>query len=120
MGFRSNHDVRPCSPFVSGHTNSWLHDRHGRDHKLNVWQLCTAAEEQMDKALPVDAPVLAKQPWLLHVLPVNTLNFCSFAMCLDGMPPPRGLSKSIQDSKAPRPILVAVPNTVDSGGVGLL
>lgn len=73
----------------------------------------------MDKTLPVDATALAKHPWLLHVLPVNTLNFCSFAMCLDGMPPPRGLGKAIQASKAPRPILVAVPDAVDSGGVSL-
>ena len=73
----------------------------------------------MEKTLPVDADVLAKQPWLLHVLPVNTLNFCAFAMCLDGMPPPHGLGQAIHASKARKPILVAVPNTVDSGGVGL-
>ena len=82
-----------------------------------VWQLCNDMEEQMDKILPVDATVLAKQPWLLHVLPVNTLNFCSFAMCLDGMPPPQGLGRALQAGKAPKPILVAVPNTIDSGGV---
>ena len=73
----------------------------------------------MDRTLPVDASALAKQPWVLHVLPVNTLNFCSFAMCLDGMPPPQGQVRAICSSKSIKPVLVAVPNTVDSGGVGL-
>ena len=72
----------------------------------------------MDKLLPVDATALAKQPWVLHVLPVNTLNFCSFALCSDGMPPPQGMNRAVQASKGLKPVLVAVPNTIDSGGVG--
>ena len=39
-------------------------------------------------------------------------------MCYDGMPPPHGLGNALGDVKASKPILVAVPNTVDSGGVG--
>ena len=71
----------------------------------------------MDRVLPVDATDIAKQPWMLHVLPVNTLNFCSFAMCLDGMPPPQGLGKAIQDTNGTKSALLAVPSAADSGGV---
>ena len=71
----------------------------------------------MDRVLPVNALELPRQPWILHVLPVNTLNFCSFAMCLDGMPPPQGVGKAIQDTNTTKPILVAIPSAADSGGV---
>ena len=72
----------------------------------------------MDKTPPVDpAPTSRKQPWLLHALPVNTLNFCAFAMCRDGMPQVLASAKALTDKDAPCPILIAVPNTVDSGGV---
>ena len=71
----------------------------------------------MDKILPVDATDLAKQPWILHLLPVNTFNFCSFAMCLDGMPPPQGVGKAIQDTNTTKSALIAVPSAADSGGV---
>lgn len=72
----------------------------------------------MDKTLPVDAALASgKQPWLLHALPVNTLNFCAFAMCHDGMPQVLSSVKALQDKDVPCPILIAVPNTVDSGGV---
>ena len=72
----------------------------------------------MDKTLPIDtAPIPRKQPWLLHALTVNTLNFCAFAMCRDGMPQAPCSVKTLQCKDAPCPILIAVPNTVDSGGV---
>lgn len=72
----------------------------------------------MDKILPIDAtPTTGKQPWVLHVLPVNTLNFCAFAMCRDGMPQGPSSMKALQDKDVPCPILIAVPNTMDSGGV---
>ena len=87
--------------------------RHGRDHKLIVWQLGEIDENAVDKILPVDTPsVSARQPWVLHVLNVNALNFCSFAMCIDGMS-----GMTIKSEYAPKPILIAVPNTIDSGGV---
>ena len=76
----------------------------------------------MGKVLPVDAPAPSTvQPWLLHVLTVNTLNFCSFAMCYDGMPVSQSFfSNSAIEAKAiPKPILLAVPNTVDSGGIDI-
>lgn len=68
--------------------------------------------------LPVDKPsITAPHPWLLHILTVNTLNFCSFAMCLDGIPQPYTARIAIKAKSHPPPILIAVPNTIDSGGV---
>lgn len=91
---------------------------HGRDNKLLVWQLSLTDEASMDKTLPVEVtPTSRKQPWLLHALLVNTMNFCAFAMCRDGMPQVLSSVKVLQDKDVPCPILVAVPNTVDSGGV---
>lgn len=90
--------------------------RHGRDNKLVVWQLGVVDEDAVDRTLPVDvtADASPKTPWILHILPVNTLNFCSFAMCYDGMP------HTIRDKSVHKSILIAVPNTVDSGGVRFL
>lgn len=100
---------------------SWSSDRiitHGRDNKLLVWQLDVSDEPAMDKTLPVDTALTTKKhPWLLHALPVNTLNFCAFAMCRDGMPQAFSAAKALQGTHAPCPILIAVPNTVDSGGI---
>ena len=91
---------------------------HGRDNKLLVWQLGLAEEPAMDTTLPIDtASGSGKQPWLLHALTVNTLNFCAFAMCRDGMPQAPSPVKALQSKDAPCPILIAVPNTTDSGGV---
>ena len=74
----------------------------------------------MSTALPVDAPAAyTSQPWLLHMLTVNTLNFCSFAMCIDGMPLPIPARPIIEDKITPKPVLLAVPNTVDSGGIDI-
>lgn len=74
----------------------------------------------MNKDLPVNAPaILPKSPWLLHALPVNALNFCAFAMCFDGMPPYKSDIKAVRENITSVPILFAVPNAVDSGGVCL-
>lgn len=74
----------------------------------------------MSTVLPVDAPAVSTiQPWLLHMLTVNTLNFCSFAMCFDEMPQPVFAGPVIEDRTPPKPILLAVPNTVDSGGIDI-
>ncbi|KAL8782652.1 MAG: hypothetical protein Q9213_005191 [Squamulea squamosa] len=103
--------------------SSWGQDRiitHGRDSKLVVWQLNLRDEEAIGKTLPVDnPPATTPQPWLLHILTVNTLNFCSFAMCLDGMPQPYTIHTAIKARNHPPPILIAVPNTIDSGGVDI-
>ncbi|KAK7188196.1 hypothetical protein DPSP01_014803 [Paraphaeosphaeria sporulosa] len=54
---------------------------HGRDNTLRIWQLrggCAA----YSTVLPADgADTHRPKPWLLHTLPVNTLNFCAFTMC---------------------------------------
>ncbi|KAF2703225.1 WD40 repeat-like protein [Pleomassaria siparia CBS 279.74] len=47
------------------------------------------------------------KPWLLHSLPVNTLNFCPFSMCYD-MSASNDIHTTIGHS-----ILVAVPSTDD-------
>lgn len=72
----------------------------------------------MDCTLPVvDAEAHRIQPWLLHVLDVNALNFCAFAVCddEDGASEPAGGAGVGGDGV--RAVLVAVPNAVDSGGV---
>ncbi len=72
----------------------------------------------MDKILPVDDPAMhRKQPWLLHMLSVNALNFCSFAMCYEQEAASTGKDQSVTSDDVPRPVLVAVPNAIDSGGV---
>lgn len=75
-------------------------------------------ENNFDKILPIDASALPpKQPWILHMLTVNTLNFCSFAMCYDGMPQIHAPGMALKGKNDHKPVLIAVPNTVDSGGV---
>lgn len=57
--------------------------RHGRDNKLCVWQLNETDETDLSRTLPIDdASIERKDPWLLHSLHVNAMNFCAFAMVL--------------------------------------
>ena len=71
----------------------------------------------MDTVLPVQELGLhRRQPWLLHMLAVNTLNFCSFACCEDTAPDP-ARDQSRAGSGETLPILVAVPSARDSDGV---
>lgn len=61
----------------------------------------------MSTVLPVDTPPEPrKQPWLLHVLLVNTMNFCSFAQC--------GQVPNTEGTLADDELLIAVPNTKSS------
>ena len=115
------------------HTNailglgSWEPDRiitHGRDNQLLVWQLGFDDEGSMEKTLPVDSrdttnTVARKQPWLLHEIAVNALNFCSFAMCRDGMPRPASAQKLVQGTSRLEPILFTVPNAVESSAIDI-
>ena len=73
------------------------------------------------------------QPWLLHSLPVNALNFCPFSLVfLDGDTAAPATSSGAgtgdeeqnespaqtnRESPRPRPVLVAVPNALNSGAV---
>ncbi|KAK8250163.1 quinon protein alcohol dehydrogenase-like superfamily [Phyllosticta capitalensis] len=91
---------------------------HGRDAHLRVWQLRPQDEAALDTVLPVDdAEAHRKQPWLLHSLLVNTLNFCSFASCaankdfFAAAAPPADHPDA--DSSAVDSTLVAVPGVVD-------
>ncbi|KIW01836.1 uncharacterized protein PV09_06687 [Verruconis gallopava] len=64
----------------------WSDDQiisHGRDGKLNVWQIRENDENYLSRELPVEENTEGdwKQPWLLHSLQVHTLNFCAFSMC---------------------------------------
>ncbi|OCK78945.1 ASTRA-associated protein 1 [Lepidopterella palustris CBS 459.81] len=93
---------------------------HGRDNSLKVWQLRPADEKHLSNAPPADGLSTHRpQPWLLHSLAVNTLNFCGFSMC-----PERASSSPAQlkhvssqedDAKSvvSDSILVAVPATED-------
>ena len=56
--------------------------RHARDNKIHVWQIREDDEKNYSTTLPIDSAESTehKQPWLLHTVPVNALNFCSFSM----------------------------------------
>ncbi|KAI4181285.1 MAG: hypothetical protein L6R41_006710 [Letrouitia leprolyta] len=111
------------------HTNailgigSWGDDRvitHGRDSKFAIWQLGPEDEELIEKTLPINKPpITTPQPWLLHMLTVNTLNFCSFSMCPDGLPLPYTSHVAVKAKNHSTPILIAVPNTTDSAGIDI-
>jgi hypothetical protein len=91
--------------------------RHGKDDKLIVWKITQEDESLMSTALPVDDPATyRKQPWLLHLLRVNTLNFCSFASCKVRLQLHEGLEETanVEDVEE---LLVAVPNTLSSEAV---
>ncbi|KAJ6789659.1 hypothetical protein PWT90_08673 [Aphanocladium album] len=89
----------------------WGNDKiitHGRDHRLVVWQLRLEDEQNLVSVSPLeqtgDSP---PQPWMLHVLEVNTMNFCAFAAC----PSSPGANATLADDTSDG-ILVAVPNTL--------
>ena len=81
---------------------------------------------------------MRREPWLLHSMSVNTLNFCPFAMCYDQdksevlsqgsagnspIPTPKArlahdvASLPLQPDSASRPILISVSNALDSGAI---
>ncbi|KAH6676322.1 WD40-repeat-containing domain protein [Halenospora varia] len=84
---------------------------HGKDNQLIVWKVSEEDEKSMSVVLPVDEPPEPRrQPWLLHMLHVNTMNFCSFAqtsLLSDG------------NSDYSEELLVAVPNTLTSETVDI-
>ena len=84
--------------------------RHGRDNKLIVWKLAADDEAALSTALPLDHAVVSDserpKPRVLHILEVNTMNFCSFASC----PAKPG---AVSDDE----LLIAVPNTLSSESV---
>lgn len=60
-----------------------MKDRHGRDNKFHIWQLRLEDEKPLSRKLPIEDASVEESvpPKRLHELNVNTLNFCSFAMC---------------------------------------
>ena len=91
-------------------TASSTTNRHGRDNKLIVWKLAADDEIPLSTKLPLDpSPEPRPQPWILHMLEVNTMNFCSFSHC----------PASPGSSTASSEILVAVPNTLASEAVSV-
>jgi hypothetical protein len=81
---------------------------HGKDNKLIVWKLSEEDEASMSVILPVDtSPEPRKQPWVLHILHVNTMNFCSFAQT-------DAKASSGSDLETEDELLMAVPNTMSS------
>jgi WD40 repeat protein len=80
--------------------------RHGRDNRIRVWQLALEDEAgNLSSTLPENGHrEQTPKPWLLHSVPVNTLNFCSFSMCYQHP----AASTTADDS-----IFVAVPSTDD-------
>jgi ASTRA-associated protein 1 len=92
--------------------------RHGKDNKLIVWKLAVDDEASMSTVLPVEDSISPrKQPWLLHVLQVNTLNFCSFAYCTVQEPTHEARARDIVTGEHTKELLIAVPNTLISESV---
>ncbi|KAL2152970.1 hypothetical protein VTH82DRAFT_4125 [Thermothelomyces myriococcoides] len=95
----------------------WGKDRlitHGRDNKLIVWKFSAEEESRLSTKLPLDTtPEQRPQPWILHILEVNTMNFCSFAHC----PALSGLEAGSSASSSE--ILVSVPNTLASEAIDI-
>ncbi|KAI0508692.1 WD repeat-containing protein [Xylaria bambusicola] len=83
----------------------------GRDNRLIVWKITTADEENLSTDLPLDESAPERpQPWILHILEVNTMNFCSFAQCS----PKPGTDLAVSDE-----LLLAVPNTLATEAVDI-
>lgn len=85
--------------------------RHGRDHKLIVWKLGEEDEERMSTVLPVEGVAAPRpEPWVLHVLHVNTMNFCPFGSC-------EARELEIEGVDETTELLIAVPNSLQSESV---
>ncbi|KAH6631465.1 WD40-repeat-containing domain protein [Chaetomium tenue] len=91
----------------------WGNDRlitHGRDNKFIVWKFTAEEESGLSKKLPLDPTSETRpQPWILYMLEVNTMNFCSFSHC----------PVSPGSGAASPEILVAVPNTLASEAIDI-
>ncbi|KAI0867415.1 WD repeat-containing protein [Hypoxylon argillaceum] len=83
----------------------------GRDNRLVVWKIALADEENMSTTLPLDESAPERpQPWILHILEINTMNFCSFAPCS----PRPDTDLAVSDE-----LLVAMPNTLATEAVDI-
>jgi ASTRA-associated protein 1 len=105
-----------------------------------VWKIKSSDDEELlSRVLPVErsketsslqkadqAAQSAPEPWLLHSLPVNALNFCAFTLCFRTPSPSEKTSKSegkesdndakfLDDDKSS--FYFAVPNALNSGAI---
>lgn len=106
----------------------WAPDKiitHGRDNKLIVWKLTLEDESALSTALPLDPATEPRpKPWMLHLLEVNTMNFCSFASCATASSAiPAASATPASSSEEPSvpgsELLLAVPNTLASEAVDI-
>jgi hypothetical protein len=73
-----------------------------------VWKLRVEDEEGLSISLPLSPATEPRpQPWIVHLLQVNTMNFCTFSLC------PVLPSHATGGAE----VFVAVPNTLDSEAV---
>lgn len=110
-----------------------IYHRHGKDNKLIIWKLPPSDEDSMSKVLPVDTvSEERRKPWVLHMLDVNTMNFCAFAKCsLNTEVVSLGLEEERDEEEGKdsgqegekeevgkeKELLIAVPNTLTSESV---
>lgn len=102
---------------------------HGRDHTLRVWRLNAKDEEFLDKTLPVDEQGSSQErnePWLIHSLTVNALNFCAFALCFmapkvfqETGQPSSSQSGNGGSKRCASQMLLGVPNALNTGGIDI-
>lgn len=79
-----------------------------------MWKLAREDEERLSSVAPIElSGTEPPQPWVVHILEVNTMNFCAFAAC-PSSPSEEDYSSSLNTADA---ILVAVPNTLASEAV---
>lgn len=92
---------------------------HGRDNKLIVWKLAVEDEVSMSTVLPLDPSSEPRmKPWMLHMLEVNTMNFCSFAVS-SALAPDAATPGPELTEAAPSGLIIAVPNTLASEAVDI-
>lgn len=77
---------------------------------MHVWQLKASDESTFSVVLPVEDSITPRhEPWLLHTISVNTLNFCSFSACEASPSEAAQLSPDTID----KALLVAVPGDTE-------
>lgn len=91
----------------------WGEDKlitHGRDNRLIVWKFGIQEESTLSTVLPLDTSQEDRpQPWMVHMMEVNTMNFCTFSSCR----PPTSSAAYNTD------LLIAVPNTLQSEAIDI-
>jgi len=77
---------------------------------LRIWQLKASDESTFSVVLPIEDPTTPRhEPWLLHTISVNTLNFCSFSAC---HPSPSEVAQLFSEA-IDTTLLVAVPGDTE-------